>query len=215
MSLPALRVPSLDRTIIHFDRALRTLSGVRQSDRPNPAAGLPDPAISPAERRQAGRLMRVNHCGEICAQALYLGQGLTADNDATRHEMERAAREEQDHLAWCEDRLEELDTHTSYLNPLFFGLSFAGGLVSGLMGNRVNLGFVAATEEQVVRHLDSHLQQLPETDTRSRAIIEQMKADEDQHRTTALRHGGVDFPAPVKRLMTLLSRTMTRTTYWF
>ena len=128
--------------------------------------------------------------------------------------MQKAAEEEADHLAWCDQRISELGTHRSYLNPAFWTMSFAGGLVSGLIGNRFNLGFVAATEEQVVTHLESHLDELPENDQRSRSILEQMKSDEDHHRTTALENGGADFPRPVKAAMTLLSRVMTRTTYW-
>ena len=158
--------------------------------------------------------MRVNHCGEVCAQALYIGQGLASDNEAVKEAMKQAAQEESDHLAWCEDRLEELDTHTSYLNPLFFALSFAGGAVTGLISDRVNLGLVAATEEQVIKHLDSHIDRLPESDDQSRAILEQMRVDEVKHRTTALDEGGVEFPEPVKKMMTLVSKTRTRSTYW-
>ena len=158
--------------------------------------------------------MRVNHCGEVCAQALYLGQGMVSSKNTTRLAMKQAAEEETDHLAWCEQRLDELNTHPSYLNPLFFGLSFVSGAVTGLISDRVNLGFVAATEEQVIQHLDSHLEKLPEGDEKSRAILEQMRDDESKHRTNALNEGGLDFPRPVKNLMTLASRAMTRSTYW-
>lgn len=158
--------------------------------------------------------MRVNHCGEICAQALYLGQGLTSKDRHVKASMEQAALEETDHLAWCEERLDALDTHTSYLNPLFYALSFTGGAISGMLGNRINLGFVAATEEQVVKHLEEHIDRLPAEDKRSREVLAQMKRDEDHHRTTALEHGGADFPSPVKAVMTTLSRVMTRSTYW-
>jgi len=158
--------------------------------------------------------MRVNHCGEICAQALYVGQGLTSEDPCIQETMQQAAREETDHLLWCEARLAELNSHKSYLNPLFYTMSFVSGAVSGLLGNRFNLGFVAATEEQVVKHLEEHLQGLPSEDKRSQAILEQMKLDEDQHRTDALNRGGMDFPKPFKSIMTAVSKLMTRTTYW-
>lgn len=205
----------VDSAISHFDAALRTLAGVTRASRPNPARTIRGTSeLTEEERRTAGRLMRVNHCGEVCAQALYLGQGLTSSNPATRQAMQQAAQEESDHLAWCEDRLDELDTHKSYLNPLFFAASFAGGAVTGLISDRVNLGFVAATEERVIDHLEEHLEKLPQKDEESRAILEQMKQDEDTHRTTALNHGGADFPAPVKNIMTLASKVMTKSTYW-
>jgi len=203
-----------DRVIGHVDKTLRVLSGVSRSERQNPAKDTPEADLTDQQKAEAGRLMRVNHCGEICAQALYLGQGLTSRDRRVKASMEEAAREETDHLAWCEERLAELGTHTSRLNPIFYALSFTGGAVSGLLGNRVNLGFVAATEEQVVKHLEDHIERLPESDERSRKILSQMKEDEDQHRTTALEHGGADFPRPVKSLMTTLSKVMTRTTYW-
>ncbi|MEL0066338.1 MAG: 2-polyprenyl-3-methyl-6-methoxy-1,4-benzoquinone monooxygenase [Gammaproteobacteria bacterium] len=205
----------VDSAISQFDAALRTLAGVTRATRPNPAKAVKETsALTEEERRTAGRLMRVNHCGEVCAQALYLGQGLTSSNPATQQAMQQAAQEESDHLAWCEDRLEALDTHRSYLNPLFFAASFAGGAVTGLISDQVNLGFVAATEERVIDHLEAHLEQLPQHDNESRAILEQMKQDEDTHRTTALNRGGADFPAPVKNIMTLASKVMTKSTYW-
>ncbi len=203
-----------DEVIGQVDRALRVLNGIARNKRPTPAGEFPDTELTEQQRTTAGRLMRVNHCGEICAQALYQGQGLTSRDRRVKASMEQAAQEEIDHLAWCEERLDELGTRTSYLNPLFYALSFTGGAVSGLLGNKVNLGFVAATEEQVVRHLEEHIDRLPENDTRSREILSQMKRDEDHHRTTALEHGGTDFPRPVKKLMTTLSRVMTRSTYW-
>lgn len=203
-----------DQLIGHVDRTLRVLNGVSRSQRPNPARDLPEDDLTDDQKKEAGRLMRVNHCGEICAQALYLGQGLTSKDRRVKASMEQAAQEEVDHLAWCEERLGELDTRTSYLNPVFYALSFTGGAVSGLLGNRINLGFVAATEEQVVKHLEEHINRLPENDRRSREVLSQMKQDEDDHRTTALKHGGADFPGPVKSVMTVLSRVMTRSTYW-
>jgi ubiquinone biosynthesis monooxygenase Coq7 len=205
---------SVDSLITSFDAAVRTIHGVVRAERENPGREISEGNLTESEKQLAGRLMRVNHCGEICAQALYLGQGLTSDDESTREAMAKAAREESDHLAWCEERLEELDTHKSYLNPLFFALSFTGGAVSGLLGNKVNLGLVAATEEQVIRHLDAHIDQLPAEDEKSGAILSQMRIDEDQHRTTALNRGGADFPGPVKELMTLVSKAMTKTTYW-
>ena len=205
----------VDFAISQFDAALRTLAGVTRATRPNPAKAVKETStLTEEERRTAGRLMRVNHCGEICAQALYLGQGLTSSNPATQQAMQQAAQEESDHLSWCEDRLEALGTHKSYLNPLFFAASFAGGAVTGLISDQVNLGFVAATEERVIDHLEAHLEQLPQHDSESRAILEQMKQDEDTHRTTALNRGGTDFPAPVKHIMTLASKVMTKSTYW-
>ncbi len=208
------RTSAGDALIQQVDNALRTLGGAHRAARPNPAKSEPDAELTGADKQLAGRLMRVNHTGEVCAQALYMGQGLTSNDVKTRASMEQAAIEETDHLAWCADRLDELDTHPSYLNPVFFSLSFAAGAASGLMGNRFNLGFVAATEEGVVEHLTEHMERLPESDHRSRKILGQMRDDEDKHRTTALKKGGADFPTPAKRLMTIMSRVMTRSTYW-
>lgn len=204
-----------DLLISTIDSAIRTLHGIHRSTRESPAASVSKPELTESEKQLSGRLMRVNHCGEICAQALYLGQGLTSDDHETKLAMQTAADEETDHLAWCETRLAELDTRKSYLNPLFYGLSFASGALSGLLGNRFNLGFVAATEEQVVKHLDAHLEKLPENDLASKRILTQMRQDEDRHRSLALSRGGMDFPSPIKGLMTGFSRLMTRTTYWF
>jgi ubiquinone biosynthesis monooxygenase Coq7 len=157
--------------------------------------------------------MRVNHSGEVCAQALYQGQALTARLPEVRREMEAAADEEMDHLAWCEARLRELDDHPSYLNPLWYGLSFGLGATAGAISDRLSLGFVAATEQQVCKHLDSHLARLPEQDTASRAVVAQMLEDEARHAHTALDAGGIPFPAPVRGLMSLVSRVMTETSY--
>lgn len=205
---------STDVVIRQLDNALRTLNGVHTAGRPSPAQNERDGELTEQDRALSGRLMRINHTGEVCAQALYMGQGLTSNDSSTKASMEKAAEEETDHLAWCSDRLQELGTHPSYLNPMFFAASFAGGAISGLLGNRFNLGFVAATEEQVVKHLDEHLDRLPTRDNRSRKILIQMREDEDHHRTTALKRGGANFPSPVKRLMTAMSRVMTRSTYW-
>ena len=159
-------------------------------------------------------LMRVNHSGEVCAQALYHGQALTAKLPHVRQEMQQAAIEEQDHLAWCEDRLKELDSHTSVLNPIWYGLSYGMGAIAGIAGDKYSLGFVAETERQVSQHLQQHLQQLPEHDERSRKILEQMNEDELHHRDTALQAGGVDLPVPVKITMTAISKLMTKTSYY-
>lgn len=199
----------LDELIAIADAGLRTVFGHPAQERPNPGAALADGLEDPSERELAARLMRVNHTGEVCAQALYQGQALTARSRKVRNEMARAAQEENDHLAWCEQRLEQLGTHKSRLNPLWYGGSFAIGVLSGILGDRVNLGFLAETEKQVVRHLEGHLQELPQHDTVSRAIIEQMKIDEGKHATNALHAGGMELPDPVKRLMRAASKVMT------
>ncbi|MBL0950471.1 MAG: 2-polyprenyl-3-methyl-6-methoxy-1,4-benzoquinone monooxygenase [Pseudomonas sp.] len=204
----------VDRLLLQADAALRTLlpfSGA--SGRPSPAIVQSDSELSSEESRHVAGLMRINHTGEVCAQALYQGQALTAKLPEVRGAMEHAADEEIDHLAWCEQRIRELGSHPSVLNPLFYGLSFGVGAVAGLVSDRVSLGFVAATEDQVCKHLDEHLEQLPEHDAKSRAILEQMRVDEQQHANSALAAGGVRFPAPVKFGMTLLSKVMTKSTY--
>lgn len=203
-----------DRLLLQADAALRTLlpfSG--QPGRPSPAQPKEELELNDAEARHVCGLMRINHTGEVCAQALYQGQALTARLPAVRHAMEQAADEEVDHLAWCEQRIRELGGRPSLLNPLFYGLSFGIGATAGLISDRVSLGFVAATEEQVVKHLDEHLAQLPHGDARSQAILEQMREDELQHATAALDAGGLRFPAPVKFGMSLLSKVMTKATY--
>lgn len=204
----------IDQLIIGADKALRTLAA-RQADspRPSPANPLDDAELSDAERRHAAGLMRVNHAGEVCAQALYQGQALTARLPEVRAEMEQAAQEEVDHLAWCQQRLTELNSQPSLLNPLWYSLSFAIGAGAGLVSDRISLGFVAAVEDQVCKHLDSHLASLPEADQKSRAIVSQMREDEARHAQTALAAGGIEFPAPVKSLMTLSSRLMTQSSY--
>lgn len=203
-----------DRLIIEFDRMLQTVAGVmRGNRRPCPSAAIAEADLTPAEREHAAALMRVNHVGEVCAQALYQGQALTANQQSVRGGMEQAAREELDHLAWCEARVTELGEQTSVLNPLFYSLSFGLGALAGALGDRLSLGFVAATEEQVCHHLRSHLTQLPEDDDKSRAIVEQMLSDESRHATHALESGGEDFPPAAKHLMALVSRVMTASTY--
>lgn len=204
----------IDNFIIRADRALRTLAGGKQTaQRPSPAATTYAPELSPEDTRHAAGLMRVNHTGEVCAQALYQGQALTAKLPTIRAEMEHAAEEEVDHLIWCKERLDNLNSHTSYLNPLWYGVSFSLGACAGLIGDKVSLGFVAATEEQVCKHLQNHLEILPEQDLKSRAVVTQMLRDEARHADMALQAGGLHFPAPVKGLMTLVSAAMTKTSY--
>jgi ubiquinone biosynthesis monooxygenase Coq7 len=199
-----------DRLLANVDQALRTVFGIPLgTGRSNPAEGLAERELSESTRRHSIRLMRVNHTGEVCAQALYQGQSLTARRNEVRVQMDRSAREENDHLAWCSERLTELGGHTSYLNPMWYAGSFVIGSVSGLIGDRWSLGFLAETEHQVVRHLEGHLQRLPEIDQKSRAIIVQMKADEAGHETAALGAGAAELPRPIPRLMTLASKVMT------
>lgn len=204
----------VDKLLMHVDTGLRTVFGrPRVTERPNPADTVEEAELTQAEKDLAGRLMRINHAGEVAAQGLYEGQALTARLAEVRDKMERAAMEENDHLAWCESRINELGSHKSLLNPLWYGGSLAIGAIAGLAGDKWSLGFVTETERQVVRHLDSHLAQLSEKDQKSRAILEQMKEDEGHHATTALHAGGAELPTPIKKLMTLTSKVMTRTAY--
>lgn len=203
----------LDNLVLGIDRALRTLSGGYSPERNNPGAQVAELELNETERKHAAGLMRVNHAGEICAQALYEGQALTAKSEEARETLLQAAQEERDHLGWCRDRLEELDAQPSVLDPLFYGASFVMGAATGLIGDKVSLGFVEATEDQVVAHLDSHMDSLPEADHKSRAIVEQMREDEYRHGEEALARGGEQFPAGVKQAMTLISKLMTETTY--
>ena len=203
-----------DRLLMQADAALRTLlpfSG--QPNRPTPAVLKNEAELSDSEARHVAGLMRINHTGEVCAQALYQGQSLTAKLPEVREAMEEAAEEEIDHLAWCEQRIRQLGSRPSVLNPIFYGLSFGVGAAAGLVSDRVSLGFVAATEDQVCKHLDEHLERIPETDQKSRAILLQMREDEARHSTAALDAGGLRFPAPVKLGMSLLAKVMTKTTY--
>lgn len=201
---------TLDRLITTFDLGLRTVFASPHAGRPYPGNG-PEADLSEAEKAHAAALMRVNHVGEICAQALYAGQALTTHNEAVRTELERAAREETDHLAWCEQRINELGGRKSLLNPLWFGGAFAMGAAAGLLGDKWNLGFLAETERQVEAHLEGHLQKLPEADIKSRAVVEQMKSDEARHAQTAVDHGGAPLPMPVKRAMGFAAEVMRRT----
>ncbi len=209
------RLSFIDRLICEADSVLRTLGqGGHSPSRPSPAEDTPEAHLDSQERRHVAGLMRVNHTGEVCAQALYQGQALTARLPYVREEMEQAAQEEVDHLVWCEERLQQLGSQPSLLNPAWYGLSFALGAVAGAVGDRWSLGFVAATEERVCTHLRAHLEQLPPEDARSRAILEQMLDDEYRHGENALDAGGTDFPRPVKDAMTAVSQVMTRSSYY-
>jgi ubiquinone biosynthesis monooxygenase Coq7 len=208
------RYSLLDRLVSPVDQALRTLSGVYDTARPYPAEGIPETVTQPQDRRRAGALMRVNHSGEVAAQALYQGQAFSSGATATRQALVDAAREETDHLAWCSVRLGELGARTSFLNPVWYAGSFVIGALAGAAGDRTSLGFVAETERQVVEHLEGHLHRLPESDARTRAIIAQMSADEERHGHNALLAGGRELPTWARMLMKLTARVMTRTAYW-
>jgi ubiquinone biosynthesis monooxygenase Coq7 len=212
MGRPKLSI--LDQFIENADQVLRTLAGeANQAQRESPGGAVAESDLATEDRRHVAGLMRVNHTGEVCAQALYQGQALTAQLPKVREKMEQAAAEEVDHLVWCEERLRQLGSHTSHLNPVWYGLSFAMGAAAGIIGDRWSLGFVAATEERVCEHLVDHLEQLPEEDEKSRRILEQMLEDERRHGDLALEAGGENFPEPVKRAMTAVSRLMTSTSY--
>ena len=204
---------NLDSLIIPIDTALRTLLAPAQSARPTPGAALPEAELSDDEKQLAAALMRVNHCGEICAQALYQGQGLTARNTEVKRELAQAAREETEHLAWTEGRIRELGGRKSLLNPIWYGGSFLIGAVAGALGDRWNLGFLAETERQVEQHLKGHLSRLPSQDLRSRAIVDQMKRDEMRHAATAVAHGASHLPLPVRAVMKLTAKIMTTTAH--
>ena len=203
----------IDDIVTGFDRALKTLAAGPVAERANPAEPVEETSLSDAERRHAAGLMRVNHTGEICARGLYEGQALTAQDPGTRESLLGAAQEETDHLAWCQERLGELDSKPSMLNPLFYTASYAMGALTGLLGDRISLGFVEATEDQVCEHLEAHMESLPPQDAKSRSIVAQMHADEARHGAQAIAEGGAEFPRPVKDLMTLISKVMTETTY--
>jgi ubiquinone biosynthesis monooxygenase Coq7 len=202
-----------DRVIAGFDRALRTVAAVHEAARPSPAASAPEAALSEEARRHSAALMRVNHVGEVCAQALYEGQALTAGNDAIRNSLEQAALEEQDHLAWCASRIRELGGRTSLLNPLWYAGALAFGAAAGALGDRWNLAFLAETEKQVEEHLTGHLDLLDPADARTSAVLAAMREDEARHRQTALDLGAAEMPEPVKRAMRLASKVMTILAY--
>jgi ubiquinone biosynthesis monooxygenase Coq7 len=203
----------VDALIREFDRGLRTVAAANVAARPNPAGPAPESVTETAARRHAAGLMRVNHAGEIAAQALYHGQALTARDPGIRATLLDAARDETDHLAWCEARVRELDSHTSLLAPVWYAGAFAIGAVTGLAGDRTSLGFVAETERQVVEHLESHMHELPEGDERSRRIVSQMQDDEARHGSDARNAGGRELPRPIRELMRRAARVMTRTAY--
>jgi ubiquinone biosynthesis monooxygenase Coq7 len=213
MPAPTPRLTLADRLIRELDRGLRTVAAANTAVRPNPAGNSPETVADPAARRHAAGLMRVNHAGEIAAQALYHGQALTARNPRVRESLLEAARDETDHLAWCEQRVRELGSRTSLFAPVWYAGSFAIGALAGLAGDRTSLGFVAETEKQVIEHLESHLHELPEGDDRSRRIVEQMQADEARHGSEARAGGGRDLPRPIRNLMRRTARLMTRTAY--
>lgn len=206
----------MDRMLCEADSVMRTLArrGAKAS-RPSPAKGHTESPMTLEEKRHAAGLMRVNHTGEVCAQALYQGQAVTARSTGTRDEMLEAAQEEIDHLVWCEERLEEFGEHTSLLNPVWYAMSFAIGATAGAISDKVSLGFVHATEERVASHLRAHLKSLPDQDRKSQLILQKMLEDEERHGENALKAGGVEFPKPVKDVMTALSQVMTKSSYWF
>jgi len=199
--------------ILGFDRALRTLAGVATSSRPHPGAALPAPDLTADERRHAAGLMRVNHTGEVCAQALYSAQALVARDPSLREQFAVAAREEEDHLAWTQKRLVELHDRASLLNPLWYAGSFAIGVAAGLVGDRVNLGFVVETERQVEEHLTGHMDDLPDADAKSRAIVATMRDDEARHGAMAQAAGALDLPLPARELMRIAAGVMKALAY--
>jgi len=211
--MTARHLTPLDRLLDGAQNALETVFGSARPERPTPAAGHADVVLDDADRRHAAGLMRINHVGEVCAQALYVGQAAVARDPRTRAQLLAAAQEETDHLAWCADRLEELHSRPSLLNPLWYAGSFAIGAVAGLRGDGWNLGFVVETERQVEAHLDEHLQQLPPADGRSRAILEVMKADEARHADNALAQGARTLPPPIPTVMALASKLMKTVAY--
>ncbi|UCV29181.1 2-polyprenyl-3-methyl-6-methoxy-1,4-benzoquinone monooxygenase [Ferribacterium limneticum] len=204
---------SPDQFIVEFDRALRTVLAPARSVRPVPGSALPEAELDVSQKQLVVGLMRVNHCGEICAQALYQGQALTSRDAAIREALRGAADEETEHLAWTEQRISELGGRKSFLNPLWYLGSLTLGLAAGALGDKWNLGFLAETERQVEAHLDGHLQALPEGDGRSRAIVDQMRLDEIQHAETAVRYGAAELPVPAKAIMKTMAKVMTGIAY--
>ena len=204
---------SLDRLLAGIERALETVAGAPEAARPSPAAALDEAPLDAQERRHAAGLMRINHTGEVCAQALYDGQAALARDEATRAHLQHAAAEETDHLAWCAQRLRELESRPSLLNPLWYAGSYAIGAAAALVGDKVSLGFVVETERQVEAHLEDHLERLPPQDERSRAVLAQMQADEVRHAENAKARGGIDLPFPIPGLMHLSSLVMKGVAY--
>lgn len=204
----------LDPLIYQLDRALRTVFAKAPTVRPLPGEQLPEAAMTETERRRTAALMRVNHVGEVCAQALYAGQAFTADDDSIRQALEQAAWEETEHLNWTERRIEELGGRKSLLNPFWYAGAWMIGATAGRLGDPISLGFLAETERQVGAHLDGHLRRLPEHDHRSRAVVEQMRIDELAHAQTAVRLGAAELPQPARHAMRLAAKVMTGTAYW-
>jgi len=204
----------IDSLICAFDRSLRVISGVTVGHRPNPAAKLAEATLTDEERRHSAGLMRVNHVGEVCAQALYEAQGAFANSELTRDQFRKAGEEEVDHLAWTAERLRELGSRTSLLNPLWYAGAYALGAVAAKLGDAHSLGFVVETERQVEAHLNSHLEKLPAQDQRSRAIVTQMRDDEIEHADAAQALGAAELPAPVKGAMRVMAKVMTGTAYY-
>jgi len=203
----------LDRAILELDRALRAIAGVHQAERPSPAAGVAEADLSVAERAHGAALMRVNHVGEVCAQALYQGQAMTARDARTRESLRQAAREEGDHLAWSMERIQALGGRPSLLNPLWYAGALALGVGAGLLGDRWSLAFLAETERQVEEHLTGHLEKLAPEDAPTRAVVEVMRADEAQHRETAVKLGAAEMPAPARAAMRAMAKVMTTVAY--
>lgn len=205
---------NLDSLILAVDNGLRTVFAPAQSARAMPGKSLVEEPLTEIEKKHAAGLMRINHVGEVCAQALYQGQSMTARNPIAKAALAEAAREETEHLAWCEVRINALGGRKSLLNPVWYASSLAVGMAAGALGDKWNLGFLAETERQVGAHLATHLTELPVADVKSRAVVEQMQQDEARHAETATAHGGAALPAPVKEVMQLMSKVMTKTAYW-
>lgn len=204
---------NLDQVIVEFDKGLRTLFSQAHSARPHPDANIPDAPMDEAERKHAAGLMRINHSGEVCAQALYQGQALTARDPAVQLKLQYAAQEETEHLAWTSRRVNELGGHLSVLNPLWYAGSLTLGACAGLLGDKWNLGFLSETERQVGGHLQSHLKELPAQDAKSRAVVQQMYVDETSHSDMAKEMGGAELPEPVKLVMKATSKILTQAAY--
>jgi len=213
-----MRIPRrtnfIDHVVRNLDQGVRTVFGATPAARGNPAADVREAVLPEAQVKTVAGLMRVNHAGEVCAQALYQGQALTAKEPKVREALNDAAVEENDHLAWCRQRLDELGARTSLLDPLWYAGSFAVGATAGLAGDRWSLGFLAETERQVVEHLEEHLRRIPGEDSRTKVILVQMRDDEAGHATTAVEQGAADLPEPVKSFMRFSARLMTRSSFW-
>jgi ubiquinone biosynthesis monooxygenase Coq7 len=213
--MKARQLTPLDRLLASASNALRTVAApAGRSARPNPAENILDTDLDAAQKRHAAGLMRINHAGEVAAQALYQGHAAVARDQNIEAQMQRAADEEFDHLAWCEQRLQELGEDVSKLSPFWYAGAFAIGAASGVLGDKWSLGFIAETERQVCAHLDNHLDNLPPEDAKSRAIVEQMRDEEEEHGENAIDAGAAELPDPIKRLMQVTAKVMTKTAYW-